>query len=90
MPDPQQLAFALAGLNLVAFLLFGIDKLLAKTGKRRISEKALLISASLAASLGALLGMVLFNHKTSKAKFRYGVPALLATHAALAYWLSFA
>lgn len=90
MPSPQQLLLVVAGFNFASFLLFGIDKLLAKTGKRRVSEKALLSSAALAATPGALLGMVLFNHKTSKPKFRYGVPALLAAHAASLYWISYA
>lgn len=89
MPDPNQLIILLAALNAVALILYGIDKLLAKTGKRRISEKALLISTALLASPGALIGMVVFNHKTSKPKFRYGVPTLLLAHAALGYWISY-
>lgn len=89
MPDPQQLIALFAALNLVAFSLYGIDKLFAKTNRSRISEKALLVASALAASPGALLGMVLFNHKTSKPKFRYGVPALLVLHAAAGYWLAY-
>ncbi len=90
MPTPEQIILLYAALNTLAFLLYGIDKLLAKANRRRISEKALLIASALAASPGALLGMVLFNHKTSKPKFRYGVPALLAIHAAAGYYLSYA
>ncbi len=90
MPNQQQLITLFAALNLIAFLLYGIDKLFAKANRSRISEKALLIASALAASPGALLGMVVFNHKTSKPKFRYGVPALLALHAGLSYWLSYA
>ncbi|MDQ8182100.1 DUF1294 domain-containing protein [Pelagicoccus sp. SDUM812005] len=90
MPNPNQLIILFAALNLLAFLLFGIDKLFAKASRSRISEKALLVSSALAASPGALLGMVVFNHKTSKPKFRYGVPALLVAHAGISYWLSYA
>lgn len=90
MPDPAHLAVLFAAINTVAFALFGVDKLLAKTGRRRVSEKTLLAVCALAASPGGLLGMVVFNHKTSKPKFRYGVPLLLAAHAATIYWLSFA
>lgn len=88
MPNPQQFAILLAALNAIAFILFGIDKALSKTKRQRISEKALLLSAALAASPGGLLGMVVFNHKTSKPKFRYGVPGLLIAHAALGFWLT--
>lgn len=90
MPNPEQLLLLFAALNAVAFLLYGIDKLLAKTDRQRISEKALLLATALAASPGGLLGMVVFNHKTSKPKFRYGVPALLALHVAAGYWFSYA
>lgn len=88
MPNPDQLVLLFAALNAFAFLFFGIDKLLAKTNRRRISEKALIIASALAASPGGLLGMVLFNHKTSKPKFRYGIPLLLTLHALAAYWLA--
>ncbi|EDY83161.1 conserved hypothetical protein [Verrucomicrobiia bacterium DG1235] len=89
MPDPENLALALAALNLFTFALFGADKLLARTDKRRVSEKALLLSSALLSTPGALLGMVVFNHKTSKPKFRYGVPSLLIIHAAIGYWISY-
>ena len=88
MLDLQKLTFALAALNLIAFALYGFDKFRSQTSKaRRVSEKTLLLFTAFAASPGALLGMVLFNHKTAKPKFRYGVPAILAAHAALWYWL---
>ncbi len=68
-------------MNLAAFFAFGIDKLLAKSKGRRISEKALLTLSVLGGSLGALLGMVIFNHKTSKPKFRYTVPIIFIIYA---------
>lgn len=88
MPDPKHIVILLICLNTIAFILFGIDKFLARSERRRISEKALLISSALMASPGGLLGMVLFNHKTSKYKFRFGMPVLLAAHAALVLWLA--
>ncbi len=60
--------------NLIVMLLFGLDKLFAKMHSRRISEFSLLLCTFLLGGMGALLGMVLFNHKTSKPKFRYLVP----------------
>lgn len=90
MPDPKLFAYLLLGLNSVALILFGYDKLRSKSqNARRIPEKTLLFAAALAASPGALIAMVLFNHKTSKPKFRYGIPALLVVHAGLGYWLAY-
>jgi len=60
--------------NVIVMLIYGIDKLMAKMGKRRVSEDALLLCAFLLGSCGAMFGMVLFNHKTSKMKFRILVP----------------
>lgn len=70
-------------MNVTSFFAFGIDKLLARGGKRRISEKTLLVLSAFGGSFGALMGMVLFNHKTSKAKFRYTVPFLFILYAVL-------
>ena len=60
--------------NIVVVIVFGIDKMLAKAHKRRISEKVLLLFAFFMGGLGAMFGMVLFNHKHSKMKFRILVP----------------
>ena len=64
-------------MNLIAFALYGIDKRRAKQGAWRISEYTLLLVALLGGSLGALLGMRYFLHKTRHRKFRYGVPLIL-------------
>ena len=60
--------------NIVVALIYGLDKLLAKARKRRISEKFLLLIAYLMGGAGGMFGMVIFNHKTSKMKFRILVP----------------
>ena len=76
----------LAGVNLLAFALYGIDKLKAKRGAWRISEATLLLAA-LFGPLGALLGMELFRHKTRHAKFRVLVPLFLVLHIALGVYI---
>jgi uncharacterized membrane protein YsdA (DUF1294 family) len=38
-------------------------------------------------SIGALLGMSIFRHKTQKRKFTLGLPAILIAQAVLAYFL---
>lgn len=64
-------------MNLLSFLLYGIDKRSARYDLRRIPEKVLLGIAAIGGSLGAFAGMRFFRHKTRKAKFYLGVPILL-------------
>lgn len=76
-------------INAAAFLLMLIDKQKARRGRWRISEAALLWSAALGGSIGALAGMYLFRHKTKHKKFTLGVPAILTAQiviAALVWW----
>lgn len=73
----------LAAINLLAFLLYGIDKWKAKADQWRISEKTLLLTALLGGSVGALAGMQIFRHKTHHWKFRILVPLFLILHASL-------
>ena len=82
----QILSIYLSLINALALLLMLADKQRAKKHRWRIPESVLL--ASLGGSLGALLGMWLFRHKTRKAKFFVTVPLLLAAQCALLYWLS--
>ena len=67
----------LFAVNIAAFALFGADKRKARRGDWRISEKALFLSAVLGGSLGALIGMRLFHHKTKHWYFVIGIPAIL-------------
>ncbi|MBQ9976456.1 MAG: DUF1294 domain-containing protein [Clostridia bacterium] len=60
--------------NIIVFFIYGIDKWKAKRSKYRTSEFSLLLCAFLLGAVGALFGMVIFNHKTSKPAFRYPVP----------------
>ncbi len=73
-------------INLVAFLLMGLDKRRARRNRWRISEKTLFLSAVLGGSAGALVGMYLFHHKTRHWYFRYGLPALLALQILCFLW----
>lgn len=63
--------------NILAFVLFGIDKQKARRNMWRIPEKTLLLSAVIGGSIGAVFGMQFFHHKTRKAKFAVGVPVIL-------------
>lgn len=63
--------------NVVAFVVYGVDKYKAQKAKWRIRESTLLLLAAIGGSAGAWLGMKIWRHKTRHAKFRYGVPAIL-------------
>ena len=63
--------------NIAAFAVYGWDKLCAKRGMWRVPEKILLLLAFLGGSVGAMVGMAIFRHKTLHLKFRYGVPLIL-------------
>ena len=72
--------------NIIVMLIYGVDKILARMHKRRISEMTLLLSAFLMGGCGAILGMVLFNHKTSKIKFRILVPLAFVAEVVAVYF----
>ena len=70
-------------INLVSFMMFGIDKYKARRGQWRISEATLLAVAAIGGSIGAWMGMKVWHHKTLHSMFRYGVPIMLLAHIAL-------
>ena len=63
--------------NLLSFILMGVDKWRAICGMWRVRERTLFLTALLGGSLGALLGMKLFHHKTQTPFFQFGIPILL-------------
>ncbi len=70
--------------NLVAFAVMGIDKRRAIKGAWRIKERTLFLWAILGGSIGAILGMQLFRHKTKHWYFVFGMPGILLLQLALA------
>lgn len=76
--------FYLLAVNLLTFISYGIDKWKARRNRWRIPEATLLLLAALGGSIGALLAMKVFRHKTQHKKFRYGVPAILIVQLAVA------
>lgn len=63
--------------NIITFLMMGFDKHEAKKGNWRVSEKTLFILVVLGGSIGGILGMFTFRHKTKKWYFRFGFPIIL-------------
>ena len=74
-------------INAAAFVLMLVDKIKAKKNRWRIPERTLIGSAMLGGSIGALLGMYTFRHKTRHPKFTLGVPAILIAQIALTVFL---
>lgn len=64
-------------INLIGFMLMGIDKYKAKKRAFRIPEATLFIVAVIGGSIGSILGMKLFRHKTRHRRFVWGMPAIL-------------
>ena len=83
----RALVIYLIGINILTFLVFGIDKWKARRGKWRIPEDTLIWMSIVGGSIGALVGMSLFRHKTQKRKFNLGIPAILLAQAVLACFI---
>ena len=81
------LAYYLLAINVVTFIVYGIDKYKAKKAKWRISEATLLLLAVLGGSIGAWMGMKVWHHKTMHKNFKYGIPAILLIQIALMTYL---
>lgn len=83
---PWLLIYLLA-VNILAFALFTADKAQARRHRRRVAEKILMLAAGLGGSVGALLAMRLFHHKTNKRRFRFGLPLLLLAQLTIVFLL---
>ncbi len=74
-------------INIIAFLAMFIDKRKAKYGKWRIKEHTLFILALIGGSVGAVIGMYTFRHKTKKARFFIGFPVILIVEVLLGFMI---
>ena len=81
------LAVYLLAVNVLAFILYGVDKKRARNREWRISEKTLIGIAVIGGSIGAILGMHVFHHKTRHWYFRFGLPVILIIQVSLCLWL---
>ncbi|MBP3468662.1 MAG: DUF1294 domain-containing protein [Lachnospiraceae bacterium] len=74
-------------INIIGFAMMGIDKWKAKHHAWRIPENTLFIVAIIGGSLGAIIGMYTFRHKTKHWYFVYGLPAILALQVVIISYL---
>ena len=64
-------------INILGFLIMGLDKHKAKMADRRIPENTLFMFTILGGGVGTIAGMYVFHHKTKKMKFKVGMPLIL-------------
>ena len=83
----KALIYYLISINILTFIVYGIDKRKAEKRSWRISEATLLMLAAIGGSVGALFGMRVWHHKILHKKFRYGIPLILLAQIALVVWL---
>ena len=83
----EPLSIYLLIINAWGMLFMLADKHRAKKKMWRIPEAALMGIAIIGGSLGILLGMYLFHHKTQRLKFSLGIPILVIVHSILLFWL---
>ena len=74
-------------INLISFIVFGVDKHKARKHRWRVPEKVLFLLAIIGGSVGSIIGMYTFRHKTRHWYFVIGMPLILILQLAGAYWL---
>ena len=79
--------YYLTAINVITFIVYGIDKLKAKKEKWRIPESTLLLLAIVGGSIGAWCGVKVWHHKTMHKKFRYGIPLIMAIQIGLTIYI---
>lgn len=70
----KALQIYLIAVNIIAFIIMGIDKYKAQRHKWRISETSIFVVGLIGGGLGVLFGMGFFHHKTKHLKFTLGIP----------------
>lgn len=77
----------LAVVNILTIIVFGVDKMNAKSNRQRVRIVTLLGLAFIGGSVGALIGMYGFHHKTKKAYFTVGVLLILLMQVVVLFYV---
>ncbi|MBS5369782.1 MAG: DUF1294 domain-containing protein [Longibaculum muris] len=64
-------------MNVIGFIMMAVDKYKAKHHAWRINEKSFFLISLIGGSLGTIIGMYTFHHKTKHWYFVYGLPIIL-------------
>lgn len=83
------LIYYLIFINIISFLTMFIDKKKAIKGKWRIKESTLFLLSFIGGSLGVLLGIYSFRHKTKHIKFTLGIPLILIVQVLLFFFIKY-
>ena len=83
----RNLLIYLAVVNILTIIVFGVDKMNAKSNRQRVRIVTLLGLAFIGGSVGALIGMYGFHHKTKKAYFTVGVPLILLMQVVVLFYV---
>lgn len=83
----KALLLYIAAVNIVAFLIMGVDKYKAQRHKWRISELSIFVVGFIGGGFGVFLGMGLFHHKTKHLKFTLGIPFIMVLNFIMFWYL---
>lgn len=78
----------LLAINVIGFLSMGVDKFKAKNKLWRTKEKTLFVIALMGGSIGSIIGMYTFRHKTKHNTFVYGMPIILGIQIGIVIYLA--
>ena len=74
-------------INFITFITFALDKMKARSGKRRYKIVTLLGLCFIGGSIGGLVSMYIFNHKTNINYFTRGIPIIIVTQIVISIFL---
>lgn len=77
MNELNTILMYIAGVNIITFILMGADKQKAIKQQYRIPERTFWLLSLVGGTLGSLIGMKAFHHKTRHRSFVVGMPLLL-------------
>ena len=86
---PEMIILYVLIINLIGFLIMGLDKFKDKKGFWRSPEKTIFTITLLGGGIGTVTGMYLFRHKTKKMKFTIGLPTILISEIVLIIYFVF-
>ena len=84
--NPLAVCYIIA-INILTFIIFGIDKMYARKKAWRIPEATLFLLVIMGGSIGGWVGMNAWRHKTKHAKFKYGIPLIFALQIAILLYI---